>query len=471
MVANRKARQDEYPQVHWALVSVFLLFIVFRYLEGGERLPSLGALRFEFLLGLVLSIIGIVTYVQRKSPVSTPALTWALLLVGWMLLMIPLSVSPSLSWTTFVDRVIKFMMVAILIAAFVTTPTILRWFLAAWLFAFAKMTQEGVHGIITGSLMWENQGIMRLHGPTGSYLHANTFAGTQLITLPFLYHLYPLASKYLRYLMIAQAIGVLAIILYCGSRTSYLGFFAWLAVLIAQSKKKFRALAAVILLALVVTPFLPEQYIGRLESVVTQKEAEGASSETRKEILRDAWQIFLESPITGVGPAAFPIVRDRKFGRQQDTHNLYLEVATNLGIIGLVLFVGLALSMVRSLFRHARTMAEQSERVSKRMTDMTEVAQDQPLLQELTRHWKDLRLMRATALATSSFLIIRLANGMFGHDMFEVYWWFVLGIVIALTRMGHIATVKTEALTQRAALDRAAAVVSQQPQSMRPTTA
>jgi putative inorganic carbon (hco3(-)) transporter len=468
MVVNRKPRQDEYPQVHWALVSVFLLFIVFRYLEGGQRFPALGELRFEFLLGLVLSVIGIVMYIQRKSPVATPALTWALLLVGWMLLMVPLSVAPSLSWTTFVERVIKFMMVAILIAAFVTTPTILRWFIGAWLLAFAKMTQEGVHGIITGSLMWENQGIMRLHGPTGSYLHANTFAGTQLITLPFLYHLFPLASKYLRYLMIAQALGVLAVILYCGSRTSYLGFFVWIAVLIAQSKKKFRAVAAVIVLAVIVTPFLPQEYIGRLETVVTQEDKEGASIDTRKEILSDAWAIFLESPITGVGPGAFPIVRDRKFGRQQDTHNLYLEVATNLGIIGLVLFVGLALSMTRALFRHARTMAEQIERVGKRMT---EAAQDQALMQELTRHWNDLRLMRAVALATVSFLIIRLANGMFGHDIFEVYWWFVLGIVIALTRMGHIATVKTEALTKRAALDRAAAAVSQQPQSMRPTTA
>lgn len=469
MVVNRKARQDEYPQVHWALVSVFLVFIVFRYLEGGERIPALGALRFEFLLGLLLSVIGIVTYMQRKSAVSTPALTWALLLVGWMLLMIPLSVSPSLSWTTFVDRVIKFMMVAILIAAFVTNPTILRWFLGAYLLAFAKMTQEGVHGIITGSLMWENQGIMRLHGPTGSYLHANTFAGTQLITLPFLYHLYPLVtSRYLRYVLIALALGVLAIILYCGSRTSYVGFFIWILVLIAQSKKKFKAVAAVIALALVVTPFLPQQYVGRLESVVTQEDKEGASIDTRKEILNDAWEIFLESPVTGVGPGAFPIVRDRKFGRQQDTHNLYLEVATNLGIVGLVLFVGLAVSMTRALFRHARTMADQIERLNKRMA---EVAQDQVLLSELRRHWNDLRLMRATALATVSFLIIRLANGMFGHDMFEVYWWFALGIVIALTRMGHVATAKTAALTQRAAIDRSAAALAQQPQNMRPTTA
>lgn len=467
MVANRKARQDEYPQVHWALVALFLGFIVFRYLEGGERIPALGALRFEFLLGLVLSVIGIVTYVQRKSPVSTPALTWALLLVGWMLLMIPLSVVPSLSWTTFVDRVIKFMMVAILTAAFVTTPAILRWFLAAWLLAFAKMTQEGVHGIITGSLMWENQGIMRLHGPTGSYLHSNTFAATQLTTLPFLYHLYPLASKYLRYVLIAQALGVLAIILYCGSRTSYLGFFIWILVLIARSKKKWRALVAVAALALVVTPFLPEQYVGRLESVVTQEDKEGASIDTRKEILRDAWQIFLEHPITGVGPAAFPVVRERQFGRVQDTHNLYLELATNLGIVGLVLFVGLAVSMTRALFRHARAMEDQIERLNVRIKD---AAQDQPLLQKLTQHCNDLRLMRATALATVSFLIIRLANGMFGHDIFEVYWWFVLGIVIALTRMAHVATAKTRAFTQQAA-NGAPQPAEPAPQTMRPTTA
>lgn len=448
MPVRPKIQTDtEYPQVHWAMVSVFLAFIVFRYLEGGERIPALGAIRLEFILGLGLSVIGVVMYLRRKPVVPIPSLTWALLLVVWIALFIPLSIAPGLSWQTFVDRVVKFMMVAILIAAFVTNPTLLRWFLAAYLLAFAKMTQEGIHGVITGSLMWENQGIMRLHGPSGSYLHPNTFAGTQLITLPFLYHLAPLVPRYWRIVLVTQAVGVLAIVMFCGSRTSYVGLFVWILVLIAQAKSRWKALASVAVCAMLATPFLPQQYLERLESVVTQQEKEGASIDTRKEILRDAWQIFLDHPIAGVGAGAFPIAREQAFGRIQDTHNLYLEVATNLGIVGLILFLGFAISMVRSLIRHSEIFARQVSELdgfAKRLNESS------TLLDQIRQHTADLRWMRATSLATTSFLLIRLTNGFFGHDLYEVYWWFALGVVIALTRMEGVARTKTAALAQAA---------------------
>ena len=100
-----------------------------------------------------------------------------------------------------------------------------------------------------------------------------------------------------------------------------------------KAKKKFVVYTAALAVAAVV--FVPGQYFERFDTIYTMEEKEGASSATRIEILKDAVEIFASHPF-GVGIQAFPAVRKTTFGREQDTHNLYLEVATNLGIQGLL---------------------------------------------------------------------------------------------------------------------------------------
>jgi putative inorganic carbon (HCO3(-)) transporter len=288
---------------------------------------------------------------------------------------------------------------------------------------------------------------MRLHGPTWSYAHPNSFSGTQLGTLPYLYHLAPLGPKSLRIAMALQAVAALVIILYCGSRTAYLGFFAWLAILIARARSSTKAIIVLVVITVAIAPFIPAQYVARMETVYTQKEIEGASIDTRKEILGDAWKIFTNHPL-GVGVGAFPVVRERTFGRNQDTHNLYLEVATNLGFIGFTLFIGLVLSMLRTLLAVARKIDAQLAEMDLILPSGKPVG---PLQHAAAKHRSDLRTMAAAAGATSSFLIIRLILGAFGHDLYEIYWWFMLGLAVALNRMEPAALLKTQWLKEQTA--------------------
>ena len=39
------------------------------------------------------------------------------------------------------------------------------------------------------------------------------------------------------------------------------------------------------------------------------------------------------------------------------------------------------------------------------------------------------------ALATSAFIVIRLTLGLFGMDMYEIYWWFAIGITLSTYTM------------------------------------
>jgi hypothetical protein len=322
---------------------------------------------------------------------------------------------------------------ACFIILFVRSPKSLRFFICAIMLAWFKMGQEGLLGQITGSLVWENQGVMRLHGSTGLYDHPNSFSGLALGMLPFIYFLFPLADKWGKLFLLVLTVFSLTIVLYTGSRTGYIGFLLFSAYVIWQSKHKFKGLLAAVLIGTIAMPFIPQQYIQRFQSI-TGQEKEGHSKFRRIEILHDAVTIFGEHPF-GVGVAAFPFIRQERFGRVQDTHNLYLEVATNLGLQGFIVWVLMISAFFQNVLRLLKCLDQQ-------ISALSSVIPDVPLL---ASHVKDLRLMKAMVSAASGYIVIRLSLGLFGMDLYEIYWWFAMGIVISIHNMSQIAQRITEA--------------------------
>lgn len=409
----------EYPKVGKALLLLFCGYVVIWYLQIGHRFPILGAIRFEFAYAAILSAFALLA--TPRGTLSSPLIPYVVLYFLVIIIQVPFSSDPDTSWNVFLDRIIKFAFMAFFIVSFVRSPDHLKYFLAAFLLACLKMGQEGLIGKITGGLIWENQGIMRLHGATPLYEHPNSFSGMALGTLPFLYFLWPLCNRYCKILLFLLGMFSLNIIVFTGSRTGYVGFAVFIACLFFSSANKKRFIAGIALISLLSAPFIPEDYYGRFASIFTGKDKEGQSTELRMEILRDAWQIFEEHPL-GVGVSAFPKVRMETFGRTQDTHNLYLEIATNLGIQGFIV-VGLLFYKLLKTLSAIKTSA-------RRLISGVNVRASQS-----ARNLDDLKLIEAVASATIMFLIVRLALGMFGMDLYEIYWWFAIGIAIALEQM------------------------------------
>ena len=416
-----------------AIVLTFLGFVVFWYLQGGYRIPALGQIRFELLVGSLLCLYACFSNLNRHRRADSglgdaEVVRWSVALLALMVVWVILSVSPEFSFDVFVDRALKMAMIGFMIASFVTSPRLLAWFIGTYLLAFGKMTQEGVLGYVTGAMVWENQGIPRLHATTPMYAHPNSLAGTQLGTIPFLIGLLPLAPKWLRILLIGQAVAVLGIVVVCGSRTAYVAFLGWLAFRVASSKHRMKTLVVGAILLTVIASILPLEYHERFNSIFTGHEAEGSSTEARLEILRDAWQVFLTHPF-GVGVGAFPIVRMQMFGRTQDTHNLYLEVATNLGVPGIIVFAAFLLSIFRALRRIRDRTGELLLRLQHAEGASTHDSS------EVAKVRNGLNLVRVVCVALTSFLVIRLYLGFFGMDLYEVYWWFSAGLTVAMARI------------------------------------
>ncbi|MBM3302801.1 MAG: O-antigen ligase family protein, partial [Deltaproteobacteria bacterium] len=323
--------------------------------------------------------------------------------------------------------------------AFVKTPRSLALFVGAFLLACLKMGQEGLVGKITGSLVWQNQGIMRLHGTTPLYTHPNSFAGMAMGTLPFSYFLWPAVGVFPKIALLTLVVFSVNIIVFSGSRTAYVALVGLGILLLWQTKRRalFLFVGAVILAVGLMR--VPQEYIDRFRSIFTLEEAEGDSSGRRLEILADAWKIFLDHPF-GVGIRAFPKVRREVFGRIQDTHNLYLEILTNLGIHGFIVVALFFYKMIRTLLDLKARLSTQIGALQKsagkgRASGETDVE----------RHLSDLRLLLAVSNAVLMYVAIRLILGFFGMDLYEIYWWLACGTTISIFNMNRVAERKTAA--------------------------
>ncbi len=409
----RKIKENKF------LVYLTCLYIFVWYLQLGNRVDILGTIRFEFLLGAFLSVCALMTLIssrEKPTPLKGPILFFFCVLAFYTLF----SYDRADSWDVFYDRVVKFSMMAAFLAAFIRSEWALKLAIGAFLLAMIKMGQEGLVGWLGGGLVWQNQGIMRLHGSTMLYRHPNSFSGMAVGCLPFIFYLYPVANKWQKAALGFLLLCAIIIIVFTGSRTGYvatalLGMYFWREKL-RQAKVKYFLIGVVVIL--IGAALMPEQYVGRIASIFTGEEAEGSSSDARIQIIKDAIAIFLAKP-WGIGVSAFPSVRMDMFGRFQDTHSLYLELLTNLSVLGLAAFGLLVYRVIktnREIIRWQRASTDGS------------------------------LFIIALANAIIAFVLARLFLGLFGHDTYEIYWWFATGFTIALYRVSQEKTKHMETL-------------------------
>lgn len=430
-LAARARRLPSYARTNWPFLLVFLAFVVARYISVNERMDLLRAIRCEFLLGMAAVVCAGIRLSMQPPALgkSRPVILWIVALFVAIALQVPFAADQFYAPVVFNNRVFKFALLAFVIAVMVDTPTIMKLFLGTFLFCIFYVTLEATEGLISGGLYWQSQGIMRLHGAVGQYGHPNSLGGVALGSLPFIIFLFPHIKNWiLRMGLLATAATSMVCVIYSGSRTSYIGLFALILWVWFHQKRKLRSAAIILGIGILALPAIPDQYIQRFESIGGQ-EKEGGSKEARIQILKDAIVVFQEHPF-GVGVASFPAARYARFGRSQDTHNLYLEVATNLGIQGFIIFMGFVIAMLLAYRRVAIDLQAQEAALRRAARGLSLPG---GLKRQAIKHFKDLDFLVAVSRAGAGFIIVRLALGAFGMDMYEIYWWFGSGLAISLS--------------------------------------
>ena len=153
------------------------IYIFAFYLEIQHRIHFFEVIRFQFTYGAIVGALCLQQYLSdsQRQPFFNDVTKTTFLLLVIMGIYAIFSMDREESMRVYDDRVIKFALLSFFIYAGTTKIEDLRVIIAFMLLAWLKMGIEGFLGWYTGSLVWENQGIPRLHGSTSMYGHPNAF--------------------------------------------------------------------------------------------------------------------------------------------------------------------------------------------------------------------------------------------------------------------------------------------------------
>lgn len=177
-----------------------------------------------------------------------------------------------------------------------------------------------------------------------------------------------------RLMWLASIAGVCAYVFRSGSRSAFftLALLAVVMLIFAPFRTRIAALILVPVLSIAIIPIVPKDTLRRLTYVVSDPTTanpdsqmlEGAlSSQVARTLLQErALTLALKHPLLGVGPNMFMDAVEeyvRKELRQpkstwENTHNVYLQMAAENGIIAMILFVASMWFCVSTNIRNLR---------------------------------------------------------------------------------------------------------------------
>ena len=248
-------------------------------------------------------------------------------------------------------------------------------------------------------------GVVRAVGATATAGDANTLANTMVSGLPLTILLVGVESSPFAKMLLVGMTGLdLFIAFRTGSRTGIVSLAVVVLFLIAISKRRVTATLALAVALVVLWAGLPQDLKHRYETLRTyQKEA---TYQTRRDYTKLAFRMMCDHPLTGVGLGQFMVARAEQYDRiWMQPHNVYAEVAGEMGLIGLAtycIFVISALATCRSV-RRLLPGAEIGER---------------------DRRWLD-----RVCLGITIMFVALLVQGLGGHNFFR--WNYYLGAAVA----------------------------------------
>lgn len=251
------------------------------------------------------------------------------------------------------------------------------------------------------------QGISRAYVPGGGSLaDPNSLATTLVLGLPFMALM---AKSYrsiiLKILLAAVVAACIWTIVLTGSRGGMLGVIAVLLLLGLFSKHKFATLLMAIIAIIVLGLVAPEQYVERFETIAqyNQEDETGAGHSARGRIegLKYGFNFFLERPITGIGMANFPYYFFHEGKGWFNPHNMFAQLISELGMVGLIAF---------SLFIYQLSRILRRINVSYR---------ERRLPADFYSHM---------SIAIKIAFIMLFFQGLFGHNLYRFNWYVFAGL-------------------------------------------
>jgi O-antigen ligase len=325
---------------------LYLMLIVMTLLSIPSRLPVLGMIRPTLVfVGLISFIILRARSGQERKDLSSSTRLLNTLII-YILISVPFVAWPGSVFKHGLDVFIKAVVFFYFTVQLVDSLPRLRTFVATVFGCQVLRVLEPLFLNLTtgywGSYadMGDGYVLERLAGAPNDIVNPNGLAFVILTALPFLYYLIGGLRSTIMKLAVA---GLLAAMLYAlvltGSRSGMVGLLVIVAAIIFRSERRaailtVAAIAAVLLVG-VMTPDMKDRYLSLTDSDTRN----AATTQGRIQHMLDEVEVASRRPFVGHGLGTSQEALANEAGRYQPSHNLYLEVMIELGMIGLVIYL------------------------------------------------------------------------------------------------------------------------------------
>lgn len=350
------SQKEKWVRSHGHTLSFAALFIfsVILYFRPYELIPALSAYRFmAFYSGVITLSIFFLTQVMLEGNLTArpKEVNLALLFGLAALLSIPLAINPAEAWETCIDLLIKVLLIFIVMVNVVRNERrlnlLLLLALAVSAYLSIKVIQDYQLGVFTlGNL--ENNNLRVAGRIRGLFENSNDLAMHLVTMTPIAIGLALTMRGVIRKVVLLAAAALMSIaVILTFSRGGFLGLIASSIVLVIKlgRRHKTATTAAVVFGIILFLVVAPGSYSGRLSTIFDSTADLTGSSSQRTQILKRSVLVALRYPLFGVGIGNFHY----KSVQELVTHNAYTQVAAEMGIPALIVYIMFLLHPIRRL--------------------------------------------------------------------------------------------------------------------------
>jgi O-antigen ligase len=366
---DRTVRVQGPPHVGWDLL---LTCLAVHIATAVGRIHELFPVLLPLKPALLAAAFAIGLYLIDRSHqralgrVRSTTANWLLGLLLWAALSIPAALNQGMafqSWTDFARSVAM----CLVIAASVRRASDVERLLLAYFGVTVVYVAVVLSRFQLGADSWR---LGRLY-----YYDANDLATLIATAMPVGLYFVLAARRPLERAVAGVGLALLAVgLIRSGSRGGFLALLAVAAfVLVRVTTIPVRSrMAGLVVILVVLFGTASDQYWEQMQTIVHPREDYNLTSdEGRVRVWKRGIGYMTDNPVFGVGVRNFPVaegtlsplarLRERGIGvRWGAAHNSYVQTGAELGVPGLLLFVGLLVSVFAALRRTARRALQQS---------------------------------------------------------------------------------------------------------------
>jgi putative inorganic carbon (hco3(-)) transporter len=348
---------------HWLAFAGVYLFTLMLYARPNDLVPALGSFPLVKIvaIGVLLIYIGSKITAGERLSVWTIEMTMLVVIAALGLLLTPIAASPKNSMDVITEVYLKTVIIFILMVNLVDTRQRIFSMWKLVVICGAALGVGAIRSYIKGEFTMKGLRIEGLVG--GMFENPNDLATALDLLLPFAVALALISKGLARLFYLACAAVLAAGVLFTLSRGGFLGLIASGGVLLWKlgRSRRLKTTLGVALICGILLAVMPGGYGARIATIFNSEQDQTGSAQLRRELMQRAASIAISRPIVGVGMGNFHIYSIR----EKLAHNSYLEIAAELGVIGLIAYLILILAPLRSLYRIERQtmgMRSKSER-------------------------------------------------------------------------------------------------------------